>query len=47
VVKAIQYPERVDRGHSYFAIKAINAEYALRVVYEERKLPISSEAKAL
>jgi len=38
VVKAIQYPERVDRrGHSYFAIKAINAKYALRVFYEERK----------
>jgi len=37
MVKAIQYPERVDRGDSYFAIKAINAKYALRIVYEERK----------
>jgi len=37
VVKAIQYPERVDRGDSYFALIALIAEYALRVVYEERK----------
>jgi hypothetical protein len=38
VVEAIQDPARVDRrGTQCFAIKAINAKHALRVVYEERK----------
>jgi len=38
VIEAIQNPTRVDqRNAQYFAIKAINAKYALRVVYEKRK----------
>jgi hypothetical protein len=38
VAKTIQDPARVDqKGTQYFAIKAIDAKYALRVVYEERK----------
>jgi hypothetical protein len=38
VVKTIQDPARVDqKGTQYFAIKAIDAKYALRVVYEDRK----------
>jgi hypothetical protein len=38
VVKTIQDPARVDKkGTQYLAIRAINAKYALRVVYEERK----------
>jgi len=38
VIEAIQNPIRVDQKNAqYFAIKAINAKYALRVVYEKRK----------
>jgi hypothetical protein len=38
VVKTVQEPARVDqKGTQYFAIKAIDAKHALRVVYEERK----------
>ena len=38
VVEAIQNPTRIDRKNAqHFAIKAINAKYALRVVYEKRK----------
>ena len=38
VIRTIRDPARVDkRGSQYFAIRAINAEHALRVVYEERK----------
>jgi hypothetical protein len=38
VVEAIINPTRVDRKNAqYFAVKAINAKYALRVVYEKRK----------
>lgn len=38
VIEAIQNPTRIDQKNAqYFAIKAINAKYALRVVYEKRK----------
>jgi len=38
VVEAIQNPARIDQKNAqYFIIKAINAKYALRVVYEKRK----------
>jgi len=38
VIEAIQNPTRTDQKNAqYFAIKAINAKYALRVVYEKRK----------
>jgi hypothetical protein len=38
VVKMIRDPERIDQKNTqYFAIRAINARYALTVVYEERK----------
>lgn len=38
VFEAIQNPTRVDQKNTqYFAIKAIDAKYALRVVYEKRK----------
>ena len=38
VVKTVLNPERLDkRNDQYFAIKIINSEYALRVVYEKRK----------
>ena len=38
VIRTIRDPARVDKkGSQYFAIKATNAEHALRVVYEERK----------
>jgi hypothetical protein len=38
VIDAIQNPTRIDRKNAqYFAIKAINVKYALRVVYERRK----------
>ena len=38
VIETIQNPTRIDQKNGqYFAIKAINAKYALRVVYEKRK----------
>jgi len=38
VIEAIQNPLRLDqKGIQYFAIKLIDAKYALRVVYEKRK----------
>ena len=38
VVETIRDPESIDqKGTQYFAIKAINVKYALRVVYEEKK----------
>ncbi len=38
VIEAVQNPTRIDEKNAqYFAIKAINAKYALRVVYEKRK----------
>ena len=38
VIEAVQNPTRIDQKNAqYFAIKAINAKYALRVVYEKRK----------
>ena len=38
VIEAIQNPTCIDQKNAqYFAIKAINAKYALRVVYEKRK----------
>jgi len=38
VVEAIQNPTRMDRKNAqFFAIKAINAKYALSVVYEKEK----------
>ena len=38
VIEAVQNPTRIDQKNGqYFAIKAINAKYALRVVYEKRK----------
>ena len=38
VIEAIQNPTRTDQKNAqYFTIKAINAKYALRVVYEKRK----------
>jgi len=38
VVETVFNPERFDkRNDQYFAIKIINSEYALRVVYEKRK----------
>lgn len=38
VFEAIHNPTRVDQKDTqYFAIKAIDAKYALRVVYEKRK----------
>jgi hypothetical protein len=37
-VRTIRDPERIDQKDTqYFAIKAINSKYALKVVYEERK----------
>jgi len=37
-VEAIQNPTHIDqKNDQYFTIKAINAKYALRVVYEKRK----------
>ena len=53
VIRTIRDPARVDkRGSQHFTIRAINAEHALRVVYEEGKdhllvITSSSEAKAL
>jgi len=38
VVETIKNPTRIDQKNTqYFAIKGINAKYALRVVYEKRK----------
>jgi len=38
VIEAIQNPTRLDQKNAqYFATKAINTKYALRVVYEKRK----------
>ena len=38
VVEAVLNPEGLDRrGGQYFAMKIINSEHALRVVYEKRK----------
>ncbi|MCD6088599.1 hypothetical protein J7K07_02635, partial [Candidatus Bathyarchaeota archaeon] len=38
VVEAVLNPERLDRrGGQYFAMKIINSDHALRVVYEKRK----------
>ncbi|MHC1628548.1 MAG: hypothetical protein ACXQTI_06950 [Candidatus Nezhaarchaeales archaeon] len=38
VIKTVLNPERLDeRDGLYFAIRAIDSKYALRVVYEKRK----------
>ena len=38
VVEVIQNPMRIDRKNAqHFAIRVIDAKYALRVVYEKRK----------
>jgi len=38
VIETIRNPTRTDQKNAqYFAIKAINVKYALRVVYEKRK----------
>ena len=38
VIEAIKNPTRLDQKHAqYFAIRIIDAKYALRVVYEKRK----------
>jgi len=38
VIETVLNPGRLDkRNDQYFAIKIINSEYALRVIYEKRK----------